>query len=310
MGQVRIEERGEGVLLATIENPPLAVMDEEIVVGLEALSRRAESEPGVTAVVLTGAHPERFVAHYEVAELLAGARESPPVNRSAARGLLSTVAGLRRVPGAIGAMAGTPVSGLSDAERFGEVLSRFESSGAVVVAALNGSAMGGGCELSLACDFRLMADGPFWIGQPEILLGFPPGGGGTQRLTRLLGTGPALRLCLEGAPLSPEQAQEAGIVDEVVDPGELLDRALALATRLGRRPKAGVAAVKRSIYRGGSLPMGAGLRLERAEFMAALVSAEAEEAMAAYVDATERTADLPLYDDEARERALERGRYD
>ena len=116
--------------------------------------------------------------------------------------------------------AARPSSGLSDAERFGEVLSRFESAGAVVVAALNGSAMGGGCELSLACDFRLMADGPFYIGQPEILLGFPPGGGGTQRLTRLLGTGPALRLCLEGAPLDPAQAAEAGLVDEVVAPDE------------------------------------------------------------------------------------------
>lgn len=310
MGSVRIEERGEGVLVATIENPPLALMDDEIVVALEALGRRAESDPGVTGIVLTGAHPERFVAHYEVAELLAGARASPPVTRASARGLLSTVAALRRVPGAIGALAGTPVSGLSDAERFGEVLSRFETSGAVVVAALNGSAMGGGCELSLACDFRLMADGPFSIGQPEILLGFSPGGGGTQRLTRLLGTGAALRLCLDGGPLDPAQAAEAGIVDEVVPPDELLERAVALASRLGRRPKAGIAAVKRAVYRGGALPLGAGLRLERAEFLAALVTPEADKAMDAYVKATERAGDLPLYDREARERALEQGRFE
>ena len=309
MSPVRLEERGEGVVVATIDNPPLALMTDEIVAELEALSHRAESDPGVRGVVLTGAHPERFVAHYEVAELLAGARESPPVKPGAARGLLSAVAALRRVPGAIGAMAGTQVSGLSDAERFGEVLSRFESSGAVIVGALNGSAMGGGCELSLACDFRLMADGPFHIGQPEILLGFPPGGGGTQRLARLLGTGPALRICLEGAPFSPEEAREAGIVDEVVPRDEVVDRAVALATRLGRRSKAGVAAVKRAVYRGGALPLGAGLRLERAEFMAALVTEDAEQAMDAYVKATERAGDLPLYDDEARERALERGRF-
>jgi enoyl-CoA hydratase/carnithine racemase len=297
------------VLVATIDNPPLALMTDEIVVELEALSRRAESDPEVRGVVLTGAHPERFVAHYEVRELLAGARASPPVNARPARGLLSAVAALRRVPGGVRAMASTPVSGLSEAERFGEVLSRFETGGAVTVAAINGSAMGGGCELSLACDFRVMADGPFHIGQPEILLGFPPGGGGTQRLARLLGTGPALRLCLEGAPLSPHEARRAGVVDEVVPPARLLERAVALATRLGRRPKAGVAAVKRAVYRGGALPLGAGLRLERAEFMAALVTSEAEQAMARYVEATERTGDLPLYDDEARERALERGRF-
>jgi len=309
VGQVRIEEPGDGVLLTTIDNPPLALMTEAIVAELEALSRRAESDAEVRGVVLTGAHPERFVAHYEVAELLAGARASPAVNPGPARGLLSAVAALRRVPGAIAAMAGTQVSGLSDAERFGEVLSRFESSGAVTVAAVNGSAMGGGCELSLACDFRVMADGPFYIGQPEILLGFPPGGGGTQRLARLLGTGPALRMCLEGAPLTPHEARDVGVVDEVVPQHEVLDRAVALAARLGKRPKAGVAAVKRAVYRGGALPLGAGLRLERAEFMAALVTKEAEDAMAAYVKATERDGDLPLYDEEARERALERGRF-
>jgi enoyl-CoA hydratase len=297
------------VVVATIDNPPLALMTDEIVSELEALSRRAESDPEVRGIVLTGAHPDRFVAHYEVAELLAGAQASPSIKPGPARGLLSVVAALRRVPGGIGAMAGTQVSGLSDVERFGEVLSRFESSGAVTVAALNGSAMGGGCELSLACDFRVMADGPFHIGQPEILLGFPPGGGGTQRLTRLLGTGPALRMCLEGTPLSPHEAREAGVVDEVVPPDELLDRAVALAARLGRRAKASVAAVKRAVYRGGALPLGAGLRLERAEFMAALVTSDAEEAMARYVEATERTGDLPLYDDEARDRALERGRF-
>ncbi len=231
------------------------------------------------------------------------------MSRRAARGLLSGVAALRRVPGAIGALARTPASGLSDTERFGEVLSRFESSGAVMVAAVNGSAMGGGCELALACDFRLMADGPFSIGQPEILLGFPPGGGGTQRLTRLLGTGPALRLCLDGGPLDPAQAAEAGIVDEVVAPGELLERAVALASRLAGRSKTAIAAVKRSVYRGGALPLGAGLRLERAEFMSALVTPEAERAMDAYVQATEREGDLPLYDPEARDRALERGQF-
>ena len=155
-----------------------------------------------------------------------------------------------------------------------------------------------------------MADGPFFIGQPEILLGFPPGGGGTQRLTRLLGTGPALRLCLEGAPLGPAQAAEAGLVDEVVAPADLLERAVALASRLASRSKQGIAAVKRSVYRGGSLPLGAGLRVERAEFMSALVSPEADRAMDAYVQATERTGDLPLYDDEARERALEQGHFD
>lgn len=181
--------------------------------------------------------------------------------------------------------------------------------GAVFVAALNGSAMGGGCELALACDARLMADGDHAIGQPEILLGFPPGGGGTQRLARLLGSGRALRLVLEGAPLTPAQAAELGLVDEVVPAGEVVERAVALAEHLGSRPRAGVAACKRAVYEGGSLSLADGLRVERAEFMAALGTPDALAAMSAYVADFERTGELPGYDAEARRRAVERGRF-
>ncbi|MCL4288009.1 MAG: enoyl-CoA hydratase/isomerase family protein, partial [Thermoleophilia bacterium] len=90
---------------------------------------------------------------------------------------------------------------------------------------------------------------------------------------------------------------------------ELLERALALAARLGSRPKAAIAAVKRAVHLGGSQPLPAGLRLERAEFMAALTSEPAERAMAAYVERLERTGELPCYDRDALQRALERGRF-
>lgn len=310
MGEVRVDDHGEGVLLATISNPPHGLMDDEIVVALEALVERAESDEGVTGIVLTGDHPERFVAHYDVGELLEGARQSPAVAPGLARASLGAVGALRRVPGGRGALERTPAAGLSQAERFGEVFLRFNACGAVIAAAINGSAMGGGCELALACDLRFMAAGRHAIGQPEILLGFPPGGGGTQRLARMLGAGGALRLCLDGGPLSPEEAAELGIVDEVVAAERLVERALAVTTRLARRPKAAIAGVKRAVYIGGSEALPVGLRLERAEFMSALSGHPAEAAMAAYVERTETTGDLPLYDDEARSEALERGRFD
>jgi enoyl-CoA hydratase/carnithine racemase len=220
------------------------------------------------------------------------------------------VGGLRRVPGAGSALGRTPLAGLAEAERFGEIFQRLNRAGAFAVAALNGSAMGGGCELALACDARLMADGPYGIGQPEVLLAFPPGGGGTQRLARLLGPAAALRLCLDGGPLTPKEAAKLGIVDEVVPPKKLLDRAVELANRMARRPKGAIAAVKRSIYEGGSMSLGQGLRQERAQFLSAIGTPAAEAAMAAYVDATERTGELPLYDAAAIERALEAGRFE
>jgi enoyl-CoA hydratase len=309
VGEVRIEERGSGVVLATISNPPHALMDDPIVAGLEALAIRAQEDPELTAIVITGDHPERFVAHYDIAELLAGAEASPSVNTATARASLGAVAALRRIPGAKGTLERTPAAGLSAVERFGEVFLRLNSAGAVLVAALNGSAMGGGCELALACDVRLMAKGPFAIGQPEILLGFPPGGGGTQRLARLLGSAAAVRICLDGGPLDPDEAREVGLVDEVVPPGELVERALAVASRLGRRPKAAIAGVKRAVYLGGAQTLPAGLRLERAELMAAITTEEAKRAMAAYAEQFERTGELPGYDEATIERALEEGRF-
>jgi enoyl-CoA hydratase/carnithine racemase len=309
MGSIDVQQRGR-TLLATLENPPHGLMDTGIVDGLESLVQRASSGDDVGAVVLTGAHRERFIAHYDVGELLAGAQAGPVVSRRVAHASLRLVGGLRRIRAAERAIDATPAAGVAQLERFHGILLAMNRSGAVFVAAINGSAMGGGCELALACDVRLMAAGDHMIGQPEILLGFPPGGGGTQRLARMLGSAGALSLVLDGGPLSPAKALELGLVSDVVPGAELLERALALAERLGRRPKLAVAAAKRAVYEAGSLPLPAGLRRERAEFLATLGSAEAIEAMSGYVAQTERTGELPAYDRATLERALERGRID
>jgi enoyl-CoA hydratase/carnithine racemase len=308
MGEVRVEQRGR-VLLATLANPPHALMDAAIVDGLESLVERAESDDSVGAVVLTGEHPARFIAHYEVRELLAGSLSGASVSPAVARGALRVAGALRRVPAAERAVARTPAAGLVAVERFHEIFLRMNRCGAVFLAALNGSAMGGGCELALACDVRIMAEGDHLIGQPEILLGFPPGGGGTQRLARLLGSPRALRLVLDGGPLDPTRALEIGLVDELAPQERVRDRALELAEHLGRRPRIAIAACKRAVYEGGSLPLPAGLRVERAEFLSALGTSGSQQLMQAYVDATDEAGELPLYDAQARERTLAAGRF-
>jgi enoyl-CoA hydratase/carnithine racemase len=295
-GTLKIEQQ-EHVLVVALVNPPHGLMDRSMVMALGDLAARADTDPSVGAVVLTGAHESRFLAHYDVAEILFGAETGPSgLSPAVVRASLRATAAARRVRGADGVLAGTPVAGLVAVEQFKDVLLSIQHCAAVWIAAINGHAMGGGCELTLACDVRYMAAGDWRIGQPEILLGFPPGGGGTQRLTRLLGTSRALRICLEGLPMTSAQALEVGLVDRTVAREELLDAAVAEARRLGRRPKAAIGAVKRAVYEGGSRPLIDGLRVEAAEFVATLSTPEALTAMRSYVDTLERTGELPAYD--------------
>jgi enoyl-CoA hydratase/carnithine racemase len=307
-GTIRIEQR-DRVLLATLSNPPHALFDDPLVGALDELVTRAESDDGVGAVVLTGDHPERFLAHYDVGELLASAEESPSVSPRVARGSLRATGAMRKVPGGDKALSRTQLAGLVAIERFHEILMRMESCGAVFLVAINGSAQGGGCELSLACDFRWMARGDHLIGQPEILLGFPPGGGGTQRLARMLGSSRALGIALDGGPMSPDEALDLGVIDRIVAGDSLVEEAMAEAARLAGRSKEAVAATKRAIYFGGSLPLRDGMRLERAEFLATVGSDDAKAAMRAYVDEFERTGELPAYDRELMRETIDRGRF-
>jgi enoyl-CoA hydratase len=302
--QVRTERDGR-VVVATLQNPPHALMTREMIVELDALVREADADPGIGAVVLTGAHESRFLAPSDVAELLEAARRAPSLSARQAAVGIRTVSALGRLPGSGAAVSRTPAAGIIELRRFHEMLLGMQRSGAVFIAAINGSALGGGCELSLACDLRLMADGPFLIGQPEILFGFPPGGGGTQRLPRLIGGAKALELILEGRPVEPAEAERIGLVNRVLAAAQLLDEARATAARLSRRSKAAVAASKRAVLEGSSLPLEAGLRFEQSQFMAALGSEPAKRLMEAYVARLEATGEVPAYDPEAREEMIE-----
>ncbi len=155
---------------------------------------------------------------------------------------------------------------------FQEVFSALEALPQVTVAAINGYALGGGCELALACDFRVCARDAR-IGQPEILLGVIPGAGGTQRLPRLIGVARAKDLIYSGRSVEADEALAIGLVDEVVEPERVYGAALERARRYAEGPTVALMAAKHAIQQGMQADLGTGLLIERQAF-AALFSTE------------------------------------
>jgi enoyl-CoA hydratase len=152
-----------------------------------------------------------------------------------------------------------------------------------VIAAVNGYCLGGGMELALACDFRI-ASTAARFGQPEVNLGIIPGGGGTQRLPRIVGLGAALKLVLTGDMVDAAEALRLGLVEEVVEPAALLDRALALAESIASKSPVAVAAAKEATRAALSLPLDDGLKLETALFQVCFASADRTEGVRAFLE--------------------------
>ena len=161
-----------------------------------------------------------------------------------------------------------------------ELLRAFERSSIVTIAAVNGLALGGGCELAMACDLRIAAASARF-GQPEIKLGIIPGFGGTQRLARLVGPAKALELNLVGDPISAQDAAAFGLANRVVPDEELLETALALAQTLAAQAPLAVAQIKRV---SANVDLDAGIAAEQAAFAEVFASADASEGIAAFLE--------------------------
>jgi len=304
---LEIEERGT-ILIVRVDGGPHALFGPEIANQLEALVERVDHDPRVHAVVITGAHPTRFISHADVRWLQEGGAATPSVGQRGASAIVraAEIADSARVLD--GVVARTPLQGAVQLDRLHATFLRMNGSGVIFVAALNGSALGLGAEFAWACDLRIMADGDFFIGHPEVLLGINPGGGGTQRLTRLIGTHRSLVAILKGKPFTPAEALANGAVDDVVPQETVVARAVELAEYFGSRPRAAVAAIKRSVYFGGSMSLSEGLHVERTEFLIADQSREAQDLMLDYLATTDATGELPLYNPDTYARALESGR--
>lgn len=249
MSEVRSTLHGSAAVI-TISNPPHGYMTHDLVGELLRSFRATERNPQVRTIIFTGAQPGVFIQHYDLGELAALSRK---LNDRGER---------------FDEHAHTP-------EREMDVLfRRIEDSAKPVIAAINGNAMGFGCELALACDFRIAESGDHLLGQPEVLVGLVPGAGGTQRLARTVGTARALELVLFGRRLSPAQALLAGLVHAVSD-GPVLEAALEWAEALDRLSATAVAHGKRLVREASATSLRESLEKERALFVDTLASPEA-----------------------------------
>ena len=236
-------DRDGGVATFTIDHPPANAVNGAVVEGLAEALATAEADEACRAVVITGAGPKFFSAGADITEFGGGA------------------------------------SGLGRAT---ELTLKFEASRLPIIAAINGIAFGGGCELTLACDVRI-ASSTARFGQPEIKLGIIPGWGGTQRLPRLVGKARATELLLSGDPIDAARALEIGLVSEVADPDALLEVAGRWATLLASRAPLALAATKRALLEGAPLPIDQALEVERREFASMFSTEDAAEGISAFL---------------------------
>ncbi len=253
MKHFSVESEGH-VQTWTMSNPPMNYMTAAMSQELTELIGRTEADENVRAIVLTGGIEGKFITHYSVDELAEGAADPA----ECARTFPLLEAGFHRM------------------------LDRIMLMPKVVIAAINGDCMGGGYELALACDFRLAADGPYQIGLPEAVLGILPGGGGTQRLPRLIGRGKALEAMLFGNVYHPREAERMGMVNRVLEPETLMSFAMEWARTLAKRPPRSIAAIKRAVYLGADRDLEAGLYIERTEMRDVMCTEDARTIMNAY----------------------------
>ena len=209
----------------------------------------------IGAVVITGKPDDLYVTHYDVGEILASVRRAGIAAPPWLTAIVLRIAGaVRRVPVLRDLAERTPLAAVFELYRIHDLFLEMNRSDLVFIAAINGPATGGGCEISLACDIRLMADTEIAIGLPEMTIDFNPGAGGTQRLPRLVGVGRAMQMMLEARTLSPREALDYGLVGAVVPPDQVKEAAIRIGQRLATRSPEAIRSLKRAVYEGARGP--------------------------------------------------------
>jgi enoyl-CoA hydratase/3-hydroxyacyl-CoA dehydrogenase len=244
-GPVKLETRG-ATAIAWLDRPPANSIAPEMVQALRRLWDAVRASGTVRSLVIASANPMLFCAGADI-------KAFTTMDAAAGTALLNDVHALLR---------------------------EIETAPIVTIAAVNAVALGGGCELAMACDLRIAAESATF-GQPEISLGIIPGFGGTQRLPRLVGEGRARELNLTGEPISAEEAYAIGLANRVVPDEELFDTALAWARKLSEQAPLAVQEIK-NVSAAGDIE--AGIESEKQAFIRVFTSEDAREGIAAFLE--------------------------
>ncbi len=242
-----------GVCVATYSFPPMNYIGAQ---GTQEMMDLIESwkAPEIRAVVINGGVKGKFITHYYGEELTT----LDPAHIQNCR-----------------------VLGLSPIPEYSGMLRCLQQLPKPVIVAMNGDAMGGGFEFCLACDIRIGERGDYRYGLPETRLGLIPGGGGTQRLPRLIGVAKAMEFILRGRVVPPEEALSLGIISDLAD--DALARAKEIARELAALPATGLARAKRVVYEGSETHIDGGLAIENAAFLDVMVAEDAAQVVGEYL---------------------------
>src|SRR5690348_7538276 len=243
-------EKKDGIAYVTLNRPKvLNALNQATWNDLRVAFEDARDDDAVRGVILTGSGDKAFIAGADIGDL---------ARLSAVQAAESSANGQA-------------------------VLDLVENLGKPVIAAINGFALGGGCETAMACTIRLATD-KAKLGQPEVALGLLPGGGGTQRLPRLVGKGRALQLILSGEMISAQEAYRIGLVNEILPPADLIPRAEAILKRIFANAPLGVRYSLEAVNRGMETTQAEGLALEASYFGLCAGTEDKKEGTAAFLE--------------------------
>jgi len=260
-----IVEKDGSVVIWKFNNPPQNLMNLATIAEFDGLVEEFEANPDQRVGIYTSNLPDVFIQHFDVSTILSEWSDKTPEE------LQADFAKRAENP--------EPLRGLSRLRR------------KPIIAAINGQTAGGGCERSLICEFRFMSRNAT-LGLPEVNVGILPGGGGTQRMTRLLGISKAMEMLLLGKVVDADEAERINLVHRACDPEKLMPAAIEFAHELALRPPMAIGHIMQCIYQGSEMPLPDGLALEGRLFFELTQSEEAKRLMGEYVAGGQSPGDV------------------